>query len=114
MRGGKPVLPTSPEELLQQARQFQQRTGKAYLIQSNVGDTAYAARNLYTYMMAQGAVLFPDPKQIRLQHARRPPRRRVFQAHQRRAARHAEHGHAGGDRRVHERGRAASTRPAPG
>src|SRR5215210_8303868 len=66
MRGGKPVLPTSAEELIAQARQFQQRTGKPYLIQSNVGDTAYAARNLYTYMMARGAVLFPDPKHIRL------------------------------------------------
>ena len=50
----------------QQARQFEQRTGKPYLIQSNVGDPAFAARNLYTYMMAQGAVLFPDPKHIRL------------------------------------------------
>jgi multiple sugar transport system substrate-binding protein len=66
MRGGKPVLPNSPDELIAQARQFEQRTGKPYLIQSNVGDTAFAARNLYTYMMAQGAVLFPDPKHIRL------------------------------------------------
>jgi multiple sugar transport system substrate-binding protein len=66
MRGGKPVLPNSADELIAQARQFQQRTGKPYLIQSNVGDTAYAARNLYTYMMAQGAVLFPDPKHIKL------------------------------------------------
>ncbi|HYI43780.1 MAG TPA: extracellular solute-binding protein, partial [Sphingomicrobium sp.] len=66
MRGGKPVLPTSAEELIAQARQFQQRTGKPYLIQSNVGDTAYAARNLYTYMMAQGAVIFPDPKHVDL------------------------------------------------
>jgi len=66
MRGGKPVLPTSGDELIAQARQFQQRTGKPYLIQSNVGDTAYAARNLYTYMMARRAVLFPDPKHIRL------------------------------------------------
>lgn len=66
MRGGKPVLPNSADELIAQARQFQQRTGKPYLIQSNVGDTAFAARNLYTYMMAQGAVLFPDPKHIRL------------------------------------------------
>ena len=61
MRGGKPVLPNSADELIAQARQFKQRTGKPYLIQSNVGDTAYAARNLYTYMMAQGAVLFPTP-----------------------------------------------------
>jgi multiple sugar transport system substrate-binding protein len=66
MRGGKPVLPNSPEELIAQARQFQERTGKPYLIQSNVGDPAFAARNQYTYMMAQGAALFPDPKHIRL------------------------------------------------
>jgi multiple sugar transport system substrate-binding protein len=66
MRGGKPVLPNSWDELFQQARQFEARTGKPYLIQSNVGDTAYAARNLYTYMMAEGAVLFPDPHHIRL------------------------------------------------
>jgi multiple sugar transport system substrate-binding protein len=66
MRNGKPVLPNSAEEFLQHARQFRERTGKPYLIQSNVGDPAYAARNQYTYMMAQGAVLFPDPKHIRL------------------------------------------------
>ena len=66
MRGGKPVLPTSADELIAHARQFQARTGKPYLIQSNVGDTAYASRNLYTYMMAQGAVIFPDPKHIDL------------------------------------------------
>jgi multiple sugar transport system substrate-binding protein len=66
MRGGKPVLPNSADELIAQARQFEQRTGKPYLIQSNVGDPAFAARNLYTYMIAQGAVLFPDPRHIRL------------------------------------------------
>jgi multiple sugar transport system substrate-binding protein len=66
MRGGKPVLPNTPGELIAQARQFEQRTGKPYLIQSNVGDPAFAARNLYTYMMAQGAVLFPDAHHIKL------------------------------------------------
>jgi multiple sugar transport system substrate-binding protein len=66
MRDGKPVLPNTGEELLQQARQFEQRTGKPYLIQSNVGDPAFAARNLYTYMMALGAPIFPDAKHIRL------------------------------------------------
>ena len=66
MRGGKPVLPNTADEMLQQARQFEQRTGKPYLIQSNVGDPAFAARNLYTYMMAQGAVLFPDAKHLKL------------------------------------------------
>ncbi|MBV8688012.1 MAG: extracellular solute-binding protein [Alphaproteobacteria bacterium] len=66
MKGGKPVLPNSAEELIAQARQFQQRTGKPYLLQSNVGDPAYAARNQYSYMMAQGAALFPDARHIRL------------------------------------------------
>lgn len=66
MRAGKAVLPTTGDELIAQARQFEQRTGKPYLIQSNVGDPAFAARNLYTYMMAQGAVLFPDAHHIRL------------------------------------------------
>jgi multiple sugar transport system substrate-binding protein len=66
MRGGKPVLPNSPEELIAQARQFQERTGKPYLIQSLVGDPAGAARNQYTYMMAQGAAVFPDARHIRL------------------------------------------------
>ena len=66
LRAGKPVLPNSADELLQQARQFERRTGKPYLIQSNVGDPAFAARNLYTYMMARGAVLFPDSRHIRL------------------------------------------------
>jgi multiple sugar transport system substrate-binding protein len=66
MRGGKPVLPTSAEELIRHARQFQQRTGKPYLIQSNVGDPAFAARNQYTYMMALGSPIFPDPRHIKL------------------------------------------------
>ena len=74
MRGGKPILPQSAEELLQQARQFKARTGKPYLIQSLVGDTAYQTRNMYTYLMAQDAVIFPDAKHIRL---RTPEARRI-------------------------------------
>ncbi|MFN3388510.1 MAG: extracellular solute-binding protein [Allosphingosinicella sp.] len=67
MKDGKPVLPTSPEEMLAHARRFTARTGKPYLIQSLVGDNAYAARNIYTYLLAQDAVLFPTPRTIRLQ-----------------------------------------------
>lgn len=67
MKDGKPVLPDSPEEMMAHARQFTARTGKPYLIQSLVGDNAYAARNLYTYLLAQDAVLFPTPRSIRLQ-----------------------------------------------
>jgi multiple sugar transport system substrate-binding protein len=69
MRGGQPVLPTSAEEMIAHARQFTERTGKPYIIQSLVGDNAYAARNLYTYLLAQNAVFFPNPRQIRLQTA---------------------------------------------
>ena len=66
-RNGKPILPNSAEELLAHARQFKARTGKPYLIQSQVGDPAGAARNFYTYLLAQDAVIFPDPSHIRLQ-----------------------------------------------
>lgn len=74
MRRGEPVLPTSPEEFLAHARQFKARTGKPYLIHSMVGDTAYAARNLYTYLLAQDAVFFPDARHIRL---RTPEAKRI-------------------------------------
>jgi multiple sugar transport system substrate-binding protein len=67
IKDGKPVLPTSPQEMMAHARQFTERTGKPYIIQSLVGDNAYAARNVYTYLLAQNAVLFPSPKTIRLQ-----------------------------------------------
>lgn len=67
MRGDRPILPTSSEELIAHARQFRERTGKPYLIQSLVGDPAYQTRNIYTYLMAQDAVIFPDPKHVRLQ-----------------------------------------------
>lgn len=66
VRDGRPILPTSPEELLAHGRRFRERTGKPYLIQSLVGDPAGAARTLYTYMLAQGAPIFPSPKRIQL------------------------------------------------
>ncbi len=74
MRGNQPILPQSADELLRHARQFKARTGKPYLIQSLVGDNAYQTRNMYTYLMSQNAVIFPDPKHVRL---RTPEARRV-------------------------------------
>jgi multiple sugar transport system substrate-binding protein len=74
MRGDQPILPTSAEELLQQARQFKARTGKPYLIQSLVGDPAYQTRNMYTYLMAQDVAIFPDARHVRL---RTPEARRI-------------------------------------
>lgn len=66
MRGGKPILPRSPEELLDHARRFRDATGKFYLIQAQVNDPATHVRNLYTYLLAQDQVIFPDARHIRI------------------------------------------------
>ncbi len=66
MKNGKPILPRNAAELLVQARQFRQRTGKPYFVQSMVNERAAYARNLYTYLLAQDEVIFPDPNHIRL------------------------------------------------
>jgi len=76
MRRGRPVLPQSAGELLAHARRFRERTGKPYLIQSQVNDPATHVRNLYTYLLAQDAVFFPEPKRIRL---RTPEARRIIE-----------------------------------
>jgi len=75
LRGGLPLLPHDPEELLQQARQFTRATGKPYLIQSMVNDPSASARNLFSFLMQQNADFFPDPRHIRL---RTPEARRVL------------------------------------
>ena len=66
MRGGKPVLPRSPEELLDHARRFREATGKPYLIQAQVNDPATHVRNVYTYLLARDQVIFPDARHIRI------------------------------------------------
>jgi multiple sugar transport system substrate-binding protein len=66
MRGGRPVLPHSPEELVAHARQFRERTGKPYLIQSQVNDPATHVRNFYSYLLAHDVTVFPAPNRIEL------------------------------------------------
>lgn len=66
MAGGKPVLPNSPAELLAHARKFKAATGKPYLIQAQVSAPDYLVANLYTYLLAQDVVIFPDSRHIRL------------------------------------------------
>jgi len=70
------VMPRSPEELLGHGRRFRAATGKPYLIQSTVNDPATHTRNLYTYLLAQNADFFPDPRHSRLQ---TPEARRVVE-----------------------------------
>ena len=76
MKNGRPVWPNSPDELLGQARQFRERTGKPYFVQSEVNDAASDVRNLYTYMLAQNAIIFPDARHVRL---RTPEAKRVVE-----------------------------------
>ncbi len=63
---GTPVLPTSPEELLDQARQFKAATGKPYFIQILANEQAAYTRLFYTYLMQQNSDFFADPKNVRL------------------------------------------------
>ena len=76
MRDGRPVLPTSPEEMLEHARRFRAATGKPYLIQAQVNAPDFHVGNLYTYLLAQDAVIFPDDRHIRLN---TPEARRIIE-----------------------------------
>lgn len=64
---GKPIIPNSPEELLAQARQFKQATGKPYFIQILSNETASYTRLLYTYLFQQNSDFFANPEKISLQ-----------------------------------------------
>ncbi len=66
IRDGEPVLPNTPEQLLDHARRFRAATGKPYLIQAQVNAPDFHVGNLYTYLLAQDAVVFPDDRHIRL------------------------------------------------
>jgi multiple sugar transport system substrate-binding protein len=69
LRDGEPILPRSPEELLEQARQFTRATGKPYLVQSMVNDPSVYARNLFTFLLQQNSDFFADPRHIKLRSA---------------------------------------------
>ncbi|KAA3509466.1 sugar ABC transporter substrate-binding protein [Agrobacterium rosae] len=64
---GTPELPTSVEELLAQAKQFREKTGKPYMIQNLANEKALFARNFYTYLFQQDSDFFADPTKVKLQ-----------------------------------------------
>ena len=76
MRDGRPIMPRSPEELIEHARRFRAATGKPYLIQAQVNAPDFHVGNFYTYLLAQDAVMFPDARHIRL---RTPEARRIVE-----------------------------------
>jgi multiple sugar transport system substrate-binding protein len=57
---GKPVLPHSPRQLLEQARRFKAATGKPYFIWLTNNDPAFFTRTLLSMLGQQGATLFPQ------------------------------------------------------
>ncbi|MFC4310854.1 extracellular solute-binding protein [Steroidobacter flavus] len=67
VKDGKPILPRSPEELLAQARQFKQATGKPYFVQALSNERAAYTRNLYTLLMQQSVSFFAEPQKVKLQ-----------------------------------------------
>ena len=63
---GTPIFPKSPEELLAQAEQFKQKTGKPYFVQNLANEVALYTRNLYTYLFQQDSDFFADPTHVKL------------------------------------------------
>lgn len=63
---GTPIFPKSPEELLAQAEQFKQKTGKPYFVQNLANEVALYTRNLYTYLFQQDSDFFANPTQVKL------------------------------------------------
>ncbi|CDM63207.1 MULTISPECIES: ABC transporter substrate-binding protein [Rhizobium] len=63
---GTPKLPTSVDELLAQAKQFKEKTGKPYFVQNLANEVALYTRNLYTYLFQQDSNFFADPKQVKI------------------------------------------------
>ena len=67
VKDGKPVLPTSPEELLAHARQLKKATGKPYFVQALANQKPAYTRNFFTFLIQQNSDFFADPQRIRLQ-----------------------------------------------
>jgi multiple sugar transport system substrate-binding protein len=76
VRDGNPILPSSPEELLEHARRFKEATGKPYFVQALANQKPAYTRNFYTFLMQQEADFFADPQRISLQ---TPEARRVVE-----------------------------------
>ncbi len=57
---GNPKIPSSIDELVQQAATFKQKTGKTFMEFTSGTDVAGPARTFYTLVAQQGGKLFPD------------------------------------------------------
>ena len=62
---GNPILPKSAAELLAQAKQFKEKTGKPYFIMVLANETAAYTRTFDTLLYQQGADFFADPNKVK-------------------------------------------------
>lgn len=63
---GTPILPKNVEELYAQAKQFQEKVGKPYLVQILANERAAFTRALYIYLTQQNSDFFSDPTKVKL------------------------------------------------
>ncbi|MDQ0472153.1 extracellular solute-binding protein [Labrys wisconsinensis] len=61
---GKPILPKSADELLQQAAQFKDKTGKPYFVSTLANEQAFYTRTFDTLLYQQNAEFFADPAKV--------------------------------------------------
>jgi multiple sugar transport system substrate-binding protein len=62
---GAAILPKSAAELLTQAKQFKEKTGKPYFIMVLANETAAYTRTFDTLLYQQGADFFADPTKVK-------------------------------------------------
>ena len=62
---GGAILPKSANELLAQAKQFKEKTGKPYFIMVLANETAAYTRTFDTLLYQQGADFFADPNKVK-------------------------------------------------
>lgn len=62
---GTPILPTSADELIAQATQFKEKTGKPYFTMPLANETALYMRDFYTYLFQQDSDFFADPLHVK-------------------------------------------------
>jgi len=61
---GKPILPKNPDELLAQAKQFKEKTGKPYFVWTIANERAFFTRTFDTLLYQQNSDFFADPTKV--------------------------------------------------
>ena len=58
---GQPIVPKSVDEMIAQAKQMKEKTGKPYIViaTSGAGDFANGSRGFYSWLYDQGGTIFP-------------------------------------------------------